>query len=73
MMKLIYSNSINLPPVLTLLDRDILHDVVDEKLLALISPRLDSNFCIAALSNVDLHVMNKQSIIRNKEKLLELI
>ncbi len=62
----------DLPPVLTLLDRDILHSV-DKKLTVLVSPRLDSNFCAATVSGVDIHVMNKQSIIRNKNALLELI
>lgn len=63
----------NLPPVLTLLDTDILHDVNDTKLTLLISPRSDDNFCAASLSGLDLHVMNKQSIYRNSKKLLELI
>lgn len=67
------SSNETLPPILTLLDRDILHDVNNAKLTVLVSPRLDSNFCVASLSNVDVHVMNKQSIVRNKEKLLELI
>jgi hypothetical protein len=66
------SNSINLPPVLTLLDKDVLYDV-NSKLIVLISPRCDSNFCAAAISNTDIHIMNKQSIIRNKDALLELI
>jgi hypothetical protein len=62
-----------LPPVLTLLDRDILYDVNNDRLTVLVSPQLDSTFCAASLSNVDIHVMNKQSIIRNKDKLLELV
>lgn len=67
------SNIGRLPPVLTLLDRDILCDIKNEKLIALISPQLNSNFCVAAVSNTDIHIMNKQSIIRNKEKLLGLL
>jgi hypothetical protein len=66
------TNTEDLPPVLTLLDRDVLHSV-GKKLTALISPKLDSNFCAAAISGIDIHVMNKQSIIRNKDALLELI
>lgn len=62
-----------LPPVLTLLDRDIFYDVDNNRLTVLVSPQLDSTFCAASLSNVDIHVMNKQSIIRNKDKLLDLI
>jgi hypothetical protein len=63
----------NLPPVLTLLDKDILHSVDGDKLTLLTSPRLDSNFCAASITGLDLHVMNKQSIHRNKDTLLELI
>ena len=62
-----------LPPVLTLLDRDILYSVESNKLTVLVSPKLDSNFCVASMSNVDIHIMNKQSIVRNKDKLLELL
>jgi hypothetical protein len=66
------NNTEDLPPVLTLLDRDVLLSV-DEKLTVLVSPKLDSNFCAATISGIDIHVMNKQSIIRNKDTLLELI
>ena len=62
-----------LPPVLTMLDRDILQSVNGNKLTVLVSPKLDSNYCAAALCGVDIHVMNKQSIIRNSDQLLELI
>ena len=63
----------NLPPVLTLLDRDILYSVDKNKLTLLTSPQLDSNFCAASITGLDIHVMNKQSIHRNKDSLLELI
>jgi hypothetical protein len=66
------NNTEDLPPVLTLLDRDVLYSV-NKKLTALVSPKLDSNFCAATISGIDIHVMNKQSIIRNKDALLELI
>jgi hypothetical protein len=66
------NNTEDLPPVLTLLDRDVLLSV-NEKLTVLVSPKLDSNFCAATISGIDIHVMNKQSIIRNKDTLLELI
>lgn len=62
-----------LPAVLTLLDKDYLHSVSGNKLILLTSPRLDSNFCAASIEGLDVHVMNKQSIYRNKEQLLELI
>lgn len=63
----------NLPPVLTLLDKDALYDINDNRLILLASPRLDSNFCAISLTGTDIHIMNKQSIHRNKDKLLELI
>ena len=62
-----------LPPVLTALDKDILHSVDNSSLLFLIDCRLDASYCAAKLSNIDIHIMNKQSIVRNKDQLLELI
>jgi hypothetical protein len=67
------SNIGTLPPILSSLDRDILYEVNDQRLTFLIDHKLDNNFCAAAISGVDIHVMNKQSIIRNQQKLLELI
>ena len=63
----------SLPAVLTLQDRDILHSVNDDKLTVLVSTKMDYNYCAATVHNIDLHVMNKQSLIRNSAKLLELI
>lgn len=63
----------NLPPVLTLLDKDILHSVDKENLKLMISQRLDGNYFMASLRGTDIHVMNKQSIIRNSKELLEMI
>jgi hypothetical protein len=62
----------DLPPVLTLLDKDVLY-AVNKKLTVLISPKCDSDFCAASITDTDIHIMNKQSIIRNKNALLELI
>lgn len=62
-----------LPPVLTAIDRDILHEIKDSKLIFLINNDLGTNFCAASISGVDIHVMNKQSIYRNKDQLLDLI
>jgi hypothetical protein len=45
----------------------------DGKLTLLISPMLDEKFVLASITNTDLHIMNKQSIIRNAESLLRLI
>jgi hypothetical protein len=64
----------NLPPVLTTLDKDILHAVNDQgKLTFLISPKLDNNYCAASFKNLDIHVMNKKSLIRHAESLMRLI
>lgn len=60
----------NLPPVLTLLDKDVLHEVTGNKLTLLVSSGLDSDYCAAAITGTDIHVMNKQSIIRNSKELL---
>ena len=62
-----------LPPILSALDRDILYNVNDQRLTFLIDHRLDSNYCATSISGVDIHIMNKQSIIRNQQQLLELI
>jgi hypothetical protein len=62
-----------LPPVLTLLDRDVLHSVDADKLTLLVSPKLDANYCAASIQNIDIHIMNKQSIVRHSDRLLELI
>lgn len=64
----------SLPPLTTVLDRDMLVDVNDMgKLTFLISPLIGNIPCAAALAGVDLHIMNKQSIIRNAKALLNLI
>jgi len=62
-----------LPPILTLLDRDILHSVDANRLTLLVSPKLDAYYCAASIQDIDIHVMNKQSIVRHSDKLLELI
>jgi len=64
----------NLPPVLTAVDRDILHSVDNNgKLTFLINHTFSHDFCAASVTDIDLHIMNKQSIIRNAESLLTLI
>lgn len=63
-----------LPPVFSIFDKDIMLNVDAEKLTFLIDKPLDcGSFWAATTTGVDVHVMNKQSIIRNKDKLLELI
>jgi hypothetical protein len=63
-----------LPPLLTVMDRDMLWSVDNDKLLFLIAgPLTEGKYQACAIKDTDVHIMNKQSIIRNKEKLLELI
>lgn len=66
-------DALSLPPVLSALDKDILHSVNDNSLTFLIDYKLTNSYCAASISGVDVHIMNKQSVIRHKQKLLELI
>jgi hypothetical protein len=64
----------SLPPVLTAIGRDILSEVTnDGRLIFLISPLTGSTPFAVSMKNSDIHIMNKQSVTRNAEKLLELI
>jgi hypothetical protein len=64
----------SLPSLLTILDRDSLHSVDENgKLTFLVSPMMDANYCAIAMKDTDLHIMNKQSIIRNADSLLKLL
>jgi hypothetical protein len=63
-----------LPPLLTVVDTDMLFDIKDGRLVFLISNKLkEEKFTACSIKDQDVHVMNKQSIVRNKDKLLELI
>jgi hypothetical protein len=67
-------DSMYLPSVFTMQDKDVLLDVDQNgKLKYLISTNYNNDYCLGTLRDVDIHIMNKQSIIRNKEKLLSLI
>jgi hypothetical protein len=66
-------DTLSLPPVLSALDKDILNDVNGNTLTFLVDYKLTNSYCAAAISNVDIHIMNKQSVIRHKQALLELI
>lgn len=68
------NTAMTLPSLLTILDCDILHSVDENgKLTFLVTPMADSNYCAIAMKNTDLHIMNKQSIIRNADSLLRLV
>lgn len=62
-----------LPPLLTVQDKDVLYKVDKDKLTFLISTNFNQEFVLASTKGLDLHVMNKQSIVRHKDQLLELI
>jgi hypothetical protein len=63
-----------LPPILTVFDKDILHNVEQDRLTFLVSQPHDvAGFWAATTKGTDVHIMNKQSIIRNADCLLELI
>lgn len=61
-----------LPSVLTTFDKDVLVDVKDERLIFLINAANDETFAVS-IDNNDIHIMNKQSVIRNSKKLLDLV
>lgn len=63
--------SSTLPPIVTTIDKDILYEVKKDLLVFLITPKNDSAYVLASSKGVDIHVMNKQSIIRNYDKLME--
>jgi hypothetical protein len=64
----------DLPPVLSCLDKDMLYSVDQSgKLKILFSVNNESNYSAGSFSDIDLHIMNKQSIIRNYENLVALI
>lgn len=65
----------NLPPVLTAIDKDILHSVCEKtgKLTFMISNAAADKFYLASIKEMDVHIINKQSIVRHSQSLLELI
>lgn len=68
-----HEEKFSLPPLLTVQDKDILHSVQGDKLNFLISTNFNQNYILSSTQGLDIHIMNKQSIVRNKELLLRLI
>jgi hypothetical protein len=62
-----------LPAILSALDKDILYEVDGSTLKFLVDYKLDNTYCAAAVRDVDIHIMNKQSIVRHKQQLLGMI
>jgi hypothetical protein len=64
----------DLPSVKTAIDKDMLHQVHnDGRIDFLVSVDNNTNYALASFKGVDIHVMNKQSIVRNFDKLKNLI
>lgn len=64
----------HLPPIFTTLDKDVLTDVNEQgKLTFLLNVFADEKFALSTVKNIDIHVMNKNSITRHKEQFLNLI
>lgn len=70
----VQDNNESLPEILTTIDKDILYDVDEtKKLKFLVSTEYYSNYVPTAINGVDVHIMNKQSVTRNFDKLIKLI
>ena len=67
------NNNHYLPPVLSTPGFDMLYDVVDGKFVFLVSPMHDDNYCVASIKDQDIHIMNKSSVERNIDKIMELL
>jgi len=62
-----------LPPVLTTLDTDVLTSVDHDRLTFLIAAPLSEKYIPTSISNTDIHIMNKQSVIRHADQLMEML
>lgn len=63
----------DLPPILTTFDKDLIHSVETNGIRFLLNTAAENDTTISYIQDTDIHVMNKQSIVRNADKLLELI
>ncbi len=64
----------SLPPLLTVQDRDMLIKVTNSKLHFLINnSQAPDTYFVSSIKDIDVHVMNKQSIVRHSKELMELI
>lgn len=70
----ITDRSETLPPILTVQDKDLLCEIKNEKLYFIINDQNNiENYVPCSVKGLDIHFMNKQNIVRQKDKLLELI
>ena len=68
-------NNVTLPAILTVQGKDILEKINDDGRLIFSVKYFndDESFYMSSIKDQDVHIMNKQSIIRNREKLLGLL
>jgi len=70
----VVNDSDSLPPLLTVQDRDMLIKVTNSKLHFLINnAQAPDTYFVGSTKDVDVHIMNKQSIVRNAKELMEMI
>jgi hypothetical protein len=63
-----------LPPVLSTFDKDVLVSAKNGNMIFMLDQsNIGAEHCVAAVRNADIHIMNKQSIIRNHKDLLDLL
>jgi len=62
----------NLPDIFSTADKDILVDVADKKLKFLVAQPNSDGYVATTVTDKDVHVMNKFSIMRNYDNLMEL-
>ena len=67
-------SEMHLPEVLSFIDKDVLHSVDKHgKMLFLFNVTADEKYFPTVVKDIDVHIMNKASIVRNAKQLLELI
>lgn len=65
---------ISLPAILTVQDKDLLCEVKNDKLFFIINDGNNPDVYVpCSVKGVDIHFMNKQNIVRQKDKLMELL
>jgi len=68
------TNEADLPSIFSTIDKDELVSVDSEgKFTFLVTPTLDSNYVATSVKGLDVHIMNKKSIVRNFDSLMELL
>lgn len=61
-----------LPPVKTVLDSDILIDIVEEDLIFVLKNQIGQEYVACRVADQDVHFMNKQNLLRFENKLLNI-